>query len=74
MTVLGAALLGVLAMLIGNGLPRLHHPLFGVAAFQRASTDRFFLLLRSDDAHFDAQRAHAFLTALTPLTISEVPG
>ncbi|HEX4050115.1 MAG TPA: DUF3341 domain-containing protein [Steroidobacteraceae bacterium] len=73
MTVLGAALLGVIAMLIGNGLPRLHHPLFGVAAFQRASTDRFFLLLRADDPRFDAQAAHEFLHALAPLTISEVP-
>jgi hypothetical protein len=73
MTVLGAALLGVIAMLIGNGLPRLHHPLFGVAAFQRASTDRFFLLLRADDPCFDAQAAHDFLQALAPLTISEVP-
>jgi hypothetical protein len=73
MTVLGAALFGVIAMLVGNGLPRLHHPLFGAAAFERASDDRFFLLLRADDPHFDAARAREFLDALAPLTISEVP-
>ena len=36
MTLLWAVLLGVLAMLIGNRLPRVHHPLFAVRAFDRA--------------------------------------
>ena len=72
MTLLGAAVLGVLAMLIGNGLPRLHHPLFGVAAFERASADRFFLVLRPGP-DFDAVSARAWLASLAPLSISEVP-
>lgn len=72
MTVLGAALFGVLAMLIGNGLPRWHHPLFAVESFGRASSDRFFLLLRAIDPDFDAQRACEFLRTLTPLTIRKV--
>lgn len=73
MTVLFAVVFGVLGMLLRNGLPRLHHPLFGVAAFERASSDRFFLLLRADDPRFDAQTAHAFLQSLAPVSISEVP-
>ncbi len=73
MTLLGAALLGVLAMLVGNGLPRLHHPLFDVPAFDRASADRFFLLLRANHAGFDEVLAWALLESLSPLTISEVP-
>jgi hypothetical protein len=73
MAVLGAALLGVITMLVANGLPRLHHPLFGVAAFGAASNDRFFLLLRATDPGFDAQRARAFLEQLSPQTITEVP-
>ncbi|HEY6453498.1 MAG TPA: DUF3341 domain-containing protein [Steroidobacteraceae bacterium] len=72
MTVLGSALVGVLAMLLGNRLPQLHHPLFAVPAFQRASNDRFFLLLRAEDALFDAQQARAFLEELGPLSICEV--
>jgi len=72
MTVLGASLAGVIAMLIGNGLPRLHHPLFGVPAFERASNDRFFLLLRPQRGDFDAHRARGFLETLAPLAISEV--
>jgi hypothetical protein len=72
MTVLGAAVAGVIAMLAANGLPRLNHPLFGVAAFERASNDRFFLLLRAAGPGFDASSAHELLEGLAPLTISEV--
>jgi hypothetical protein len=72
MAVLGAAVFGVLAMLIGNGLPRWHHPLFALDSFGRATNDRFFLLLRAIDPAFDAQRAREFLQTLAPLTIREV--
>ena len=72
MTILWAVLLGVAALLVGSRLPRLHHPLFDVRVFERASSDRFFLLLRSQDPQFDLERTHAFLSALSPLTISEV--
>jgi hypothetical protein len=73
MTVLGAALFGVIAMLVGNGLPRFHHPLFGIKNFERASNDRFFLWVRADHPDFDAQRAREFLETLGPLEIHEVP-
>jgi len=73
MAVLGAAFFGVLAMLIGNGLPRWHHPLFAIKSFERATDDRFFLLIRAIDPAFDAQHAREFLQTLTPLTIREVP-
>ncbi|HVN45028.1 MAG TPA: DUF3341 domain-containing protein [Steroidobacteraceae bacterium] len=72
-TLLGAALAGVIAMLLGNGLPRLHHPLFAVEAFERASSDRFFLLLRPEGASFDAAAARSFLQSLAPLSVAEVP-
>jgi len=72
MAVLGAALFGVLAMLISNGLPRWHHPLFEVESFRRASNDRFFLLLRAIDPKFDPRRAREILQTLTPLTVREV--
>ncbi|HET9835203.1 MAG TPA: DUF3341 domain-containing protein [Rhodanobacteraceae bacterium] len=72
MTILWAVLAGVAALLIGSRLPMLHHPLFDVAPFDRASSDRFFLLLRAEDPQFNLERTHAFLSALSPLTISEV--
>src|SRR5689334_12755798 len=46
-TILGAALAAVGAMLIANGLPRLHHPLFAAPEFDLASRNRFFLCLRA---------------------------
>jgi hypothetical protein len=73
MTVLGAALFGVLAMLVASRLPMVRHPLFGVPAFERASSDRFFLLIRRLDAHFNAERARTALEALEPLAVWDVP-
>ena len=71
MAVLGAVLFGVIAMLSGNGLPRLHHPLFDVPAFEHASADGFFLLLRTPDGDVDAART--LLQTLAPVAIHEVP-
>jgi len=71
MAVLGAVLFGVVAMLTGNGLPRLHHPLFDVPEFERASVDGFFLLLRSSAQDIDTTRT--FLQTLSPVAIYEVP-
>ena len=72
-TVLGAATLAVLAMILGNGLPRLRHPLFEVPAFELATRNRFFLCLRADRPRFDAAAARHFLERLEPLAILEVP-
>ena len=69
LTVLVAALAGVVGMLALNGLPRLHHPLFNVREFDLASRNRFFLCLR--DADVDAARE--FLRALRPLGVWDVP-
>jgi hypothetical protein len=44
----GASLTGLVALFTAGGMPRLHQPLFGVPAFERASRDRFFLLAEHD--------------------------
>lgn len=72
-TILGAAFAAVLGMLIANGLPRLHHPLFDVPEFDLATRNRFFLFLPADDPAFEAGRSRRFLDDLQPLLVREVP-
>jgi hypothetical protein len=72
MTILFAALFGIVAMFFANGLPRLNHPLFDVPCFDAASRDGFFLWLRADDPRFDAQQARTDLERLAPLAIDRV--
>ncbi len=67
----GAATL--ISLLIILRLPRLHHPVFEVHGFNRASEDRFFLCILSDDPLFDEGEAHASLKGCSPVAIREVP-
>jgi len=51
--VLAASLTGFFAMLGFSGLPRLHHPVFEVDGFERASVDRFWIAIDDQDPSFD---------------------
>jgi hypothetical protein len=72
LTVLSAALTGVVALLWLAGLPRLHHPVFSDRRFRRASQDRFFVCLRADEPRYHAQVARAALQRAHPESIEEV--
>jgi hypothetical protein len=72
LTVLGAALSAVLGMLALNWLPRPYHPVFNVPRFALASRDRFFLLIRADDPHFDRERTWQRLLELGASDLFEV--
>jgi hypothetical protein len=72
-TILGAAVFALVAMLVQNGLPRLHHPLFEVEEFESASRNRFFLCLPARDPVFAPGPARALLHGLQPLLVREVP-
>jgi len=72
-TILGAALAAVVTMLVANGLPRLHHPLFEVEEFDLASRNRFFLCLPARDPVFAPGPARDLLAGLHPLLLCEVP-
>ncbi len=65
--VLAASLVAVVGLLLLSGLPRLHHPVFAVPAFARASQTRFFLLAPATDA------ARQLLPKTHPLGVWEVP-
>jgi hypothetical protein len=73
LTVLCASLAGVLGLLGLCGLPRPHHPLFGVPRFALATRDRFFLCIESRDRRFDEAATRNFLAELHPREVTEVP-
>ncbi len=51
--VLGGALFGAVGMVVLNRLPKLYDPVFNTPGFERASRDRFFLLIKRTDPAFD---------------------
>lgn len=68
-----SAVLGCFAaMLVGNRLPRLHHPLFDLDAFTESSRDRWFVAVSGRDRRFDAEALRQTLAPLEPLSVREV--
>lgn len=64
---------GGIGMLLLNRLPLLHHPVFEVPGFERASSDRFFLMVDAQDPGFMEADTRRLLASLSPLNIAEVP-
>ena len=56
-----------------NGLPTFYHPVWNVPQFARASSDRFFVCIESEDPKFDLPTVKSFLSGLGSLDVSEVP-
>ena len=59
-----AALTAAIGMIVLNGLPQPYHPVFNVERFTLASSDKFFLVIEADDAHFTEDQTNAFLQSL----------
>ncbi len=64
LTILFSALTAAIGMLALNGLPQPYHPVFNVERFTTASTDKFFLVIEADDAHFGKDPTGQFLKGL----------
>ena len=65
-----SAVFGMLFLL--NGLPRPHHPVFNVEAFERATQDRYFLLIEASDSRFDLDETRSLLEGLAPEEVHDV--
>lgn len=72
-TILIASLTAVFGMLALNGLPRPHHPLFAIPAFERASTDGYFIGIQAIDPQFDLEETTRLLQELHAKTVIQVP-
>ncbi len=82
LTILIAAICGVVAMLISMRLPKLHDPVFSVPGFERVSADRFFLRIEGSDPRFvadgeagsadSADSTRQFLHGLGAVAVQEV--
>lgn len=72
LTILFAALGTLIGLFLLNGLPQPYHPVFNVPAFARASQDRFFLCIESEDPKYDAAGTRSFLQGLGALEVTEV--
>ncbi|WP_437185003.1 DUF3341 domain-containing protein [Planctomicrobium sp. SH668] len=71
--ILFSVLTTVFGMLLLNGLPRLHHPIFAVPEFARASTDGLFIEIQSTDPLFDLDETKKLLEELHAKEVIHVP-
>jgi hypothetical protein len=70
LAVLGAVLCTIGGMIALNRLPRFNHPVFEVDHFHLASSDKFFLIVFSNDSLFDPKRTRRFLESLKPVRVT----
>jgi hypothetical protein len=72
LTVLFAAIAGLIGMLAMNGLPKPYHPVFNAPDFKLASQTRFFLCIEADDHVFKVEEVREFFLSLGPAKVVEV--
>jgi len=71
-TVLASAFCAVFGMILLNGLPRPHHPLFNLHEFAKASKSGFFIGIEAKDPKFDKEKTKSFLKGLKARGVYEV--
>lgn len=70
--ILAAAISGFVALLWETGLPRLHHPLFEIPDFERASQDKFLLAIEAPEAKKDLAALRKRLSEAGATEVTEV--
>jgi hypothetical protein len=72
MTLLIAVLVGFITMLVGSGLPRLHHPLFESRRFNTVTRGGLFVVVLSEDPKYDGDTVLHALSELDPLGVERI--
>lgn len=70
--IFGAAVAGLITFCVESGLPRLHHQLFSISGFERASQDAFLLALDAPEQPYDLKRARDWLSEVGAVAIWEI--
>ena len=58
------AIMSIVGMVVLSGLPRLHHPLWDWDAFNRATHDKFFIVIEANDPRFNEKASIDLLTEI----------
>jgi hypothetical protein len=58
------AIMSIVGMVVLSGLPRLHHPLWEWDAFNRATHDKFFIVIETNDPRFNEKASIDLLTEI----------
>jgi hypothetical protein len=73
LTILLAALFGVIGLFVVTRFPQPYHPVFNSEDFvDHASIDGFYLDIEARDSHFDLAQTRSFLEGLGAVEISEI--
>lgn len=70
--IFGAALTGLIGLLVQTGLPALRHPLFSAEGFERSTQDRFFLALEPRAGAWEDGRARGWLCEVGAVAVTEI--
>jgi hypothetical protein len=70
--ILGASIAGFIRFLIETGLPRLHYALFAVDGIERATQDRFFLVVAAPQADDERREAAEELRSSGAIEVREI--
>ena len=73
LTILFAALTAAGGMIALNGLPQPYHPVFNAPRFSLASSDKFFLVIETDDPKFKSSDTARFLERIGAKGVYDVP-
>lgn len=72
LTILFAGFTALFALIFLNRQPQLYHPVFNAPNFERASLDKFFLCIQSDDIRFNLESTGAFMRNLGAQNVTEI--